>query len=77
MLPPSSAAGTVLNPEPNTLKELPSPTLSASPQPIFCFLTLWNCSPLCHRSREEPKSNSVPTGEGGELSALQVMGARW
>ncbi|XP_043740964.1 uncharacterized protein LOC122682180 isoform X3 [Cervus elaphus] len=54
----------VLNPEPNTLKELPSPTLSSSPQPRFCSLTLWNCSPLCHRTREEMKSNGSPTVKG-------------
>ena len=67
---PFTCSLNVLNPQTKTLKVLPSPTLSSSPQPRFCSLTLWNCSPLCLR-------NGLPTGEGGELLALQVVGARW
>ena len=48
MLPPSSAAWTVLNPQPNTLKELPSPSLSSSPQPGFasslCGIVLFSAT---------------------------------
>ena len=69
MLPPLPAASKVLNPQPNTLKELPSLTppwhsLDSAP-------SLWNCS-LCHRSWNQTACLQVK-GESSQHFRSQVL----